>query len=343
MPNLLPSIAAVLRSVVASADRFFHEPASPVPLAAFRVGVAGVLLVQAVCLAADVDSLYGPAANVRWDVMDPQHGPTSIHPFAPRVRTIADALASLRVAPQITARAVFAVYTISLVALLAGTKTRFAAVVAWLTHFALNNAAAATIYGVDLFGHIALFYCVVFPVGAAVSFDARRRVPQLTSGNRLALRVLQLHLSIVYVSSAIEKGMGEQWWNGEAVWRSMTLPGLAQFDMTWLAAAPWIAVVAGWSTLAVEAGYAFLIWPKRTRLPMALATIGMHAGIAVTMGLTSFSALMIVLTATAFLVPSEGAALQRVSTRSRFRLPGNETLAISRHRTRGETASVVAG
>ncbi len=317
MPNLLPSIAAALRSIVALADRFFHEPASALPLAAFRVGVAGVLLVQALCLAADVDALYGPTANVRWDVMDPQHGPTSIHPFAPRVRTIADALAPLSVAPQITARAVFAVYAISLVALLVGKKTRCTAVVAWLTHFALNNAAAATIYGVDLFAHIALFYCVVFPVGAALSFDARRRLPKDTSGNRLALRVLQLHLCIVYFSSAIEKGMGEQWWNGEAVWRSMTLPGLAQFDVTWLAAVPFLAVIAGWSTLAVEAGYAFLIWPKRTRLPMALATIGMHAGIAVTMGLTSFSALMIVLTATVFVVPNDEIGLMRATARWR--------------------------
>jgi hypothetical protein len=126
-----------------------------------------------------------------------------------------------------------------------------------------------------------------------------------------------LHLCIVYFSSAIEKGMGEQWWNGEAVWRSMTLPGLAQFEMTWLAAVPFIAMIAGWSTLAVEAGYAFLVWPRRTRVPMALATIGMHAGIAVTMGLTSFSALMTVLTTTSFVVPSQPAALSRIADRVR--------------------------
>jgi len=340
MPNLLLRIAAALRTVVASADRFFHEPASALPLAAFRIGVAGVLLVQALCLVADVDALYGPAANVRWDVMDPQDGPTSIHPFAPRVRTIADALAPLDVAPRITARAVFALYMLSLFALLVGTHSRFAAVVAWLTHLALNNAAAATIYGVDLFAHIALFYCVVFPVGAACSFDARGRLPQFTVGNRRALRVIQLHLCIVYFSSAIEKGMGEQWWNGEAVWRSMTLPGLAQFDMTWFATVPWVAILAGWSTLAVEAGYAFLIWPKRTRLAMAAATIGMHAGIAVTMGLTSFSALMIVLTTTAFLVPSDATALQRIFTHSRIRRTDSWMLAISQRRTSGETVGV---
>lgn len=332
MPTLLPSMAVALRNVVASADRFVHALGSPVPLAAFRLGVAGVLLVQALCLAADVDALFGPAANVRWDVMDPMNGPTSIHPFAPRVRTIANALEPLSVAPQMTARAIFAVYALSLVALLVGAQTRLAAIIAWLSHFALNNAAAATIYGVDLFAHIALFYCVVFPVGAAIAFDVRKRALISASSNRLALRVLQLHLCIVYFSSAIEKGFGEQWWNGEAVWRAVTLPGLAQFDMTWLAAVPWVAVLAGWSTLAVEACYAFLIWPKRTRLPMALATIGMHAGIALVMGLTSFSALMIVLTTTAFLVPNEMAGLSRSADRVRAHLAPLPTPMLRRRR-----------
>jgi hypothetical protein len=50
-------------------------------------------------------------------------------------------------------------------------------------------------------------------------------------------------------------------------------------------------------------GYAFLVWPRRTRRLTALATLGLHAGIAVTMGLWSFSALMMVLTGSAFLVP----------------------------------------
>ncbi|MBA3315054.1 MAG: HTTM domain-containing protein [Planctomycetaceae bacterium] len=302
-PNLC--ISAALREVIARADRFFHEPASAAPLAAFRIGVASVLLVQALCLASDVAALYGPKANVRWDVMDPADGPTSIHPFAPRVRMVATLLAPLNIAAELATQATFAGYAFALVALLFGWKTRPAAIVAWLTHLALNNAAAATIYGVDMFAHIALFYCVVLPVGAVLSIDARRKPSEPTSGNRLALRVLQLHLCVVYLSSAIEKGLGVQWWNGEAVWRAVTLPGLSQVDMTWLATAPWIAVLAGWGTLAVEAGYAVLIWPTRTRTAMALATIGMHAGIGVVMGLTSFSALMIALTATAFLVPRE--------------------------------------
>lgn len=305
MPNPNHRISVALRTVVAAANRFFHEPASATPLAAFRIGVTAVLLVQALCLAGDVDALYGPTANVRWDVLDPADGATSIHPLAPRVRTVAALLTPLNIAADHAARATFVVYGLALFALLLGWRTRPAAIVAWLTHLALNNAAAATIYGVDMFAHIALFYCVVFPVGANLSLDARGRLALPTAMNRLSIRVLQLHLCIVYLSSAIEKGMGPQWWNGEAVWRSVTLPGLSQVDMTWLATVQWVAVLAGWGTLAVEAAYAFLIWPRRTRAAMALATIGMHLGIGVVMGLTSFSALMIVLTATAFLVPNE--------------------------------------
>jgi hypothetical protein len=115
--------------------------------------------------------------------------------------------------------------------------------------------------------------------------------------------VLQLHLCVVYLSSGLEKASGRQWWDGEAVWRALMRPDLGQFDFSWLAWHPWVAKLACWGTLAVELGYAFLVWPRRTRTAMAVATLGLHAGIAVAMGLYSFSALMMVLTAAAFLVP----------------------------------------
>lgn len=302
--RILFNVTLIRRTRIAT-RRFFTAPAAATPLALFRIGVAGVLLLQGLSLAGDVGELFGPQALVPAEVLDPQDGDSSIHPFSPRLRFLEGLMSSMGVTSVETARLTFLLYLAMLSCLLIGWQTRCVAAVAWLTHLALNNAATATIYGVDMFAHISLFYCTVFPVGAALSIDAAGRRAAPDAWNRLALRVLQLHLCVVYFSSAVEKAAGPQWWNGEAIWRSVTLPELATLDMTWLAAVPWFAVLAGWGTLAVEAGYAVLIWPKRTRTAMALATIGMHAGIGATMGLVSFSALMIVLTATAFLVTPE--------------------------------------
>jgi hypothetical protein len=170
-----------------------------------------------------------------------------------------------------------------------------------------------------MFAQIALFYCLWMPIGNVMSVDNMMKggmeIP--SSFARLSLRVLQIHLCVVYFTSGMDKAEGIQWWNGEAIWRSLMRPDLAQYDMTWLASVPWLAMLICWATLVVELGYAVFVWPRRTRTLWALATIGLHVGIAVMMGLWSFSAVMIVLTGSAFLISAEP------GTRRRFRQTSN--------------------
>jgi predicted DCC family thiol-disulfide oxidoreductase YuxK len=80
---------------------------------------------------------------------------------------------------------------------------------------------------------------------------------------------------------------------------------LGTVDFSWMAWTPWIAALACWVTVVVEIGYAIFIWPRRTRKWCALAIIVMHVGIALTLGLAAFSAIMILLTFCAWLVPCE--------------------------------------
>lgn len=281
---------------------FVSRPASPRPLAALRIGLAAVLLAQALALAGCLVELYGRHGLVQWCV-DTVPNPRGL----PRLAWVVEALAPLGISDVAAVRTVFLAYVASLACLLLGWRTRAAAVVAWLTHTALKTSGNASIYGVDEFAHIALFYCVWMPVAGAWSLDraAGRAEGGPSPAARLSLRVLQLHLCVVYLTSGVEKATGEQWWSGEAVWRAVMRPDFAQFDLSWLAAAPWVAALACWATLLVEIGYVVFVWPRRTRALWALATIGLHVGIAVALGLVSFAAVMIVLNVAAFLVPSE--------------------------------------
>jgi hypothetical protein len=283
---------------------FVARPASPRPLAVLRIGLAAVLLAQAYALAGSLIELYGSLGLVQWSV-EPLGSPAGV----PRVGWLVDALAPYGVGDVAVARAVFLAYVGSLACLLLGWHTRAAAAVAWLTHTALKTSGNASIYGVDEFAHIALFYCAWMPVGHALSLDrlAGRVRGGPSAAARLSLRVLQLHLCVVYLSSGIHKALGEQWWDGEAVWRSVMRPDFAQFDLGWLAEVPLLAMLACWGTLLIEVGYPLLVWPRRTRALGALAAVGLHVGIAVGLGLVSFAAVMIVLNVAAFLVPAEPA------------------------------------
>jgi hypothetical protein len=65
--------------------------------------------------------------------------------------------------------------------------------------------------------------------------------------------------------------------------------------------------------IAVEIGYAFFIWPRRTRRPWLLATVAMHLGIALFMGLSVFAAIMIAFTVAIFGFSAEPARAERVA------------------------------
>lgn len=277
-------------------NTFVAAPASAKPLDAFRIGTAAVLLAQALPIAPHLFLFFGTRGIVQKELQD-----AITSPVLPHLSWISTSDSVLL--------ACFGAYVLALHLLLAGWHTRAAAVAAWLLHLALKASGNASAYGVFELATIALFYCAVFPVGAVWSIDARGHGAAPSPFARLALRVLQIHLCIVYLSSGLEKLSGEQWRNGDAVWRALMRPTWDPFDVTWLAAHPWIPLLGCWATLAVEIGFAFLVWPRATRRWMVLATIGMHAGIAVMLGLWSFSALMIVFNIAAFgIAPDDSTA-----------------------------------
>jgi hypothetical protein len=281
---------------------FVGEPASARPLAALRIGLAVVLLGQALAIAGSLYELYGDGGYVQWALIE-----SFATPGTPRLSWFARALGWLGLGPAAAIRAVFLTYLGALVFLLVGWHTRIAALVAWLTHLAMNVTGGASIYGVDQFANIALFYCLLFPVAHSASLDLRagRCRGEPSPGARLALRVLQIHLCIVYFTSGLAKAEGPNWYNGEVIWESLLRPDMAQFDLTWLAWYPWIPTLAGWGTLFLEIGYPALVFFRQTRRAGVLGIVGMHVGIAVFLGLWSFSAVMIVLNVAAFLVSPE--------------------------------------
>ncbi|MCY1035527.1 hypothetical protein OV207_29070 [Corallococcus sp. BB11-1] len=276
---------------------FVGAPSSPRPLGAFRIGVASLLLVQAWTLSGSLPELLGNRGLVPWSVNEPLASTV-----LPRVDVVAGALAPLGISQTAGIHGLALAYVLSLVGLLLGLRTRLSATVAWVLHTALLNSISFFAYGLETFAHISLFYCVVMPVGAAFSFDvsAGRTSSAPSAAATLSLRMLQVHLCIIYLSTGVEKMLGPIWRDGTALWDVLMQPQYGQFDFAWLASVPWMVKLATWGTLVVEVGYAVCIWPRRTRALWVLMTLGMHLGIAVMMGLWLFSAIMALFTFAAF-------------------------------------------
>lgn len=311
----------------AAVERFAFAPASAAPLAVLRIGLASVLLIQAAMVAPAMFELYGRSGILQAPLVDAFGKPGSV-----RLTWLIDRLAPLGIGDVPIIVAVGAFYVLALVALLAGWHTRMAAAGAWFSHLMLMMMTAdSTNYGVDRFANIFLFYLVWMPAGAALSLDRwLGRTPiGPTSMARLALRVVQIHLCIVYLMSGLGKALGEQWRNGEAIWRTLNMPEYRQYDFTWLAYYPWLAVGAGWMVLLIESGYPLMIWPRRTRRLWVAATVALHVGIAAFMGLGVFGAIMAVLTISAFAVradPPESMLSETDALRSGDARPAPDTL-----------------
>jgi hypothetical protein len=203
-----------------------------------------------------------------------------------------------------------------------GFCTRVTSVLTWLGVISYIQRAPTTLFGMDTMMNILLVYLMIGPSGAALSVDRllvrfwttrkalrlRRalpslRPPPLVSAN-FTLRLLQVHLCIIYLSAGLAKLKGVSWWNGQAPWGTMACPEfspihnslylsilrfLAENRMLWEITMSSVAVF----TLAMEIGFAFLIWHPKLRWVWLTMAVLMHTGIAVFMSLNTFSLMMI--------------------------------------------------
>ena len=117
----------------------------------------------------------------------------------------------------------------------------------------------------------------------------------LSIAANFALRLIQIHMCIVYLFAGASKLQGTAWWNGQAMWMVFGNLEYQSVDMTWTAWHPWADRAAqpfhgvlGAFVLRVDLG---------ARLLRPLVLFGcafLHLGIGATMGLWTFSLAMLI-------------------------------------------------
>jgi hypothetical protein len=110
----------------------------------------------------------------------------------------------------------------------------------------------------------------------------------------VSIRLIQVHLTLVYAMMGVGKLAGEVWWNGLGIWWLIARPEMRLVDWTWLAEFP--KIVAAWThaQAAFEIAFAVLIWNRTARpLLLFLAVIGWLV-LAPVSGLVTYSLMMIV-------------------------------------------------
>lgn len=185
-------------------------------------------------------------------------------------------------------------------ALVVGFQTRIVAVLAWLITLAYCHRLQGALYGLDQVNAMLSMYLAVGPAGAVWSVDrwlARRRGAGALSpllGANVAVRLIQVHLSIVYLFGGISKLKGSMWWDGSAVWFAVANYEYQSLDMTWLVGFLPLVAFLTHATVFWEMFYPVLVWPRLTRPVMLLLAVGVHGFIAVGLGMPTFGLAMLI-------------------------------------------------
>jgi len=269
---------------IAAWNSFWFTPSDPLPLAVVRICTGCILAWSNLVWLADAGAFFGdqawlPPADV-WRVND-QPWQWSWYFAAPgAVGTSLLALVSL----------------VAAVLLAVGLFTRAAAIVALLGLISSVNRAPLNVFGLDDTLGMLLVPLAIGPAGAVLSLDRRLWPGQggaPSVGATIALRLIQVHLCVVYGFSGCAKLLGASWWEGTAIWGAVANGQYRTLDLTWLARHPLVVNALTLGTVFWEVFYPALVWPRLTRRLALGMAVAVHLGIGLSMGMMEFALAMI--------------------------------------------------
>jgi hypothetical protein len=278
-------------------NAFWFTPADPLPLAVIRVATGLILAWSCVVWLLDVDAFFGsqgwlPPQQV-WRMND-QPWQWSWY-FAGSSPTMIRVLAGVSLAAALM--------------LAGGLAPPLAAIVSLAGLISAANRAPLNTFGLDDTLGMLLIGLAVGSSGDCCSLDSllarvgqgRGAAPSVRAN--IGLRLIQVHLCVVYLFSGSGKLLGESWWEGTALWGAMANVQYRTLDLTGLARHPLAVNVLTLVTLWWEISYAALVWPRLTRRLFLAAAVPVHLGIGLAMGMMEFGLAM--LTANLAFVPAD--------------------------------------
>lgn len=183
-----------------------------------------------------------------------------------------------------------------------GYRPRWTCIPHWYVTFSLA-ASMSAINGGDSAAVIATMLIVLLCLGDGRVWQWSRATEPLPAPWRgrsyAAQLVIRLQLVVIYLSAAGSKLFDPAWRDGSAMYFALHdpysgLPASALGPMTPLLDSRWLIALVTWSVIAVQLVIAVtVLGRRRERRVMVVLVAGLHLGIIVLMGLTSFGITMI--------------------------------------------------
>jgi hypothetical protein len=197
---------------------------------------------------------------------------------------------------RISVGALLVLWALSLVALALGILTRPAALVSYafaviVLGFSVGHGYS---YHADTFYLLGSLLLVFMPCDRVLSLAGWRRAPpaavEVSGGYTLALQVV---LAAIYLDSFTWKIASPMWRAGLGVWVPVSQVFATYRDASALASPELFTRLLGYAVLAFEGLFPLLIWGRRSRAPLLIAGIALHAGLLFVFPIPLFSLVVI--------------------------------------------------
>ncbi len=185
-----------------------------------------------------------------------------------------------------------------------GLFSRLTVPLAWGLTLMYCHRLTGALFGLDQVVMMLAMYTMLAPAGAKYSLDSvvRRRIgdrwwlpsPAPSVATNIAIRLIQVHLCVIYLFGGLSKLRGEMWWEGSALWFAAITYEYQSMDITWIGRYPVLVAILTHATVFWESFYCALVWPKLTRPIMLGMAVFVHGGIALALGMITFGTMMIV-------------------------------------------------
>jgi hypothetical protein len=285
-------------------NEFWFTPSSPSTLSAIRVLAGAMLLYTHLVWTFDLNGFFSENGYLPQQLMREVHIATN-DPDGPGPQPGAPRLFWSHFNYIHTPKLMWTIHISALVVyflLMIGIFSRTMALLGFLLAVSYaNRITPGAYFGLDKVNCMLAFYLNFGPCGARYSLDRLWRlrrgnteVPASATAN-LAIRLIQVHMCIIYLFSGIAKLGGPAWVTGEASWLSFALNEYQSWvSMTWLANWPKVLNLMTHMTVFWELTYCALVWPRLTRPWVLAMAVAVHSGIALSLGMPTFGLVMLI-------------------------------------------------
>lgn len=189
-----------------------------------------------------------------------------------------------------------------------GWKGRIISLLNWILTFAIIENSLYMSDGGDNILRIILFYLLFANCTAYFSLDSekykeKRSHKQYTFFNKMksilhnfAVISSIIQLCILYLTSGLYQAMGEMWSNGTAIYYILQVDEFSHpFFRDIILNSTLLVVILTYLSIIIKVSFPFLLFNKKTKYLAVLSVVIFHLGIAISMGLISFSLTLIVI------------------------------------------------